>query len=103
QGFGRTKDVLDLEPLVDKWRAFRFRSEELDGHDFARLHEALQRPPDGAPTCIVARTVKGKGVALMENKLEWHYLPMSKEQYGRALEDLAEAEGRLAQEKQRQS
>lgn len=97
QGFGRTQDVLDLEPLVDKWRAFRFRCEEVDGHDFSRLHEALRRPPDGSPTCVVARTVKGKGVALMENKLEWHYLPMSEEQYTSALEGLAAAERRLKQ------
>jgi transketolase len=98
QGFGRTKEVLDLEPLVDKWRAFRFRAEELDGHDFSRLHQALGNVPDGAPTCVVARTVKGKGVTLMENKLEWHYLPMSPEQYAGALEDLAEAERRLKQQ-----
>lgn len=97
QGFGRTQDVLDLEPLVDKWRAFRFRCEDTDGHDFGRLHQALSRPPDGSPTCIVARTVKGKGVALMENKLEWHYLPMSEEQYAGALADLAAAERRLKQ------
>lgn len=94
QGFGRTTEVLDLEPLVDKWRAFRFRCEEVDGHDFSRLHEALQKVPDGAPTCLVARTVKGKGVALMEDKLEWHYLPMSPEQYALALEDLVAAEKR---------
>ncbi|HTV21707.1 MAG TPA: transketolase [Polyangiaceae bacterium] len=100
QGFGRTKDVLDPEPFVDKWRAFRFRCEEVDGHDFAKLHEALRKPPEDAPTCIVARTVKGKGVALMENKLEWHYLPMTREQYDRALEDLAEAESRLKQQRQ---
>jgi transketolase len=95
QGFGRTKDVLDTEPLVDKWRAFRFRCEEIDGHDFASVHEALRRAPEGGPTCIIARTVKGKGVAAMQDKLEWHYLPMSEEQYARALEDLAEAERRL--------
>jgi transketolase len=95
QGFGRTKDVLDLEPLAEKWRAFRFRCEEIDGHDFASLHEALQRSPDGRPSCVVARTIKGKGVALMEGKLEWHYLPMTKEQYAGAVEDLAQAERRL--------
>jgi transketolase len=95
QGFGRTKDVLDLEPLADKWRAFGFRCEEVGGHDFSKLHEALQRAPDGRPTCVVARTVKGKGVTLMEDKLEWHYLPMSSEQYARALQDLAEAERRF--------
>jgi transketolase len=98
QGFGRTKDVLDLEPLADKWRAFRFRCEEVDGHDFSALHEALQRAPDAYPSCVLARTVKGKGVRLMENKLEWHYLPMSDEQYEAALEDLAEADRRWQQE-----
>lgn len=98
QGFGRTRDVLDLEPLADKWRAFRFRCDEVDGHDFARLHEALSRAPDSGPTCVIARTVKGKGVALMEDKLEWHYLPMSEEQYTRALADLARAEEQLRQQ-----
>jgi transketolase len=98
QGFGRTKDVLDLEPLVDKWRAFRFRCEESDGHDFSRLHEALQKRPDGSPTCVVARTVKGKGVALMEDKVEWHYLPMNEEQYESALQGLARAERLLKQQ-----
>ena len=97
QGFGRTKDVLDLEPLADKWRAFRFRCEEVDGHDFSSLHEALQRAPDGCPTCVLARTVKGKGVRLMENKLEWHYLPMNEQQYQGALADLAEEDRRLQQ------
>ncbi|HVZ35096.1 MAG TPA: 1-deoxy-D-xylulose-5-phosphate synthase N-terminal domain-containing protein [Polyangiaceae bacterium] len=98
QGFGRTKDVMDLEPFVDKWRAFRFRCQELDGHDFAQLHAALQRRAEGQPSCVVARTVKGKGVSLMEDKLEWHYLPMNEEQYARALEDLADAERRLKQQ-----
>jgi transketolase len=89
---------LDLEPLADKWRAFRFRCEEVDGHDFSGLHGALQRTPDAGPSCVLARTVKGKGVRLMENKLEWHYLPMSEEQYEGALEDLAEADRRGQQE-----
>jgi transketolase len=95
QGFGRTSEVLDLEPLVDKWRAFGFSCDEVDGHDFRSLHEILQHPSGGKPKCVVARTVKGKGVALMEDKLEWHYLPMSQEQYARALADLEEAEKRL--------
>src|SRR6185295_17644110 len=95
QGFGRTAEVLDLEPLVDKWKAFGFSCDEVDGHDFRSLHEILQRPSGGKPRCVIARTVKGKGVALMEDKLEWHYLPMSEEQYARALADLEEAEKRL--------
>jgi transketolase len=92
QGFGKTSEVLELEPFAAKWRAFGFRCEEVNGHDFRSLHEALERPSEGRPTCIVARTVKGKGVQIMENKLEWHYLPMSEQQFERALVDLADAE-----------
>jgi len=88
QGFGRTEDVLNLEPLARKWEVFGFRVSEIDGHDFAALHGAFEEPSDGRPHCIVARTVKGKGVTLMEHKLEWHYLPMNEEQYRAALADL---------------
>jgi transketolase len=95
QGFGRTEDVLGNEPFVDKWKAFGLQCEEADGHDFRSLHAALQRPLDGRPKCVVARTTKGKGVILMEDKLEWHYLPMSEEQYSQALVDLDEAEKQL--------
>jgi transketolase len=98
QGFGRTHEVLGLEPLVDKWKAFGFWCEEVDGHDFRDLHAAMQRPVDGQPRCLVARTVKGKGIRLMEDKLEWHYLPMSAEQYAEALRDLDEVEKRLGGE-----
>ena len=72
--------MLGLEPLVQKWQAFGFHAKEIDGHDFRELHAALAEPPGDRPLCIVARTVKGKGVRLMEGKLEWHYLPMSDEQ-----------------------
>jgi transketolase len=95
QAFGRTEEVLKLEPLVEKWEAFGFRVSEVDGHDFGALHAAFETPGDGRPHCIVARTVKGKGVTLMENKLEWHYLPMSEEQYRAALADLDRIERSL--------
>jgi len=95
QGFGRTEEVLGLEPLVQKWEAFGFAAQEVNGHDFEDLHRALASLPDGRPTAIVARTVKGKGVRLMENKLEWHYLPMSDEQYARALADLDDLQKQL--------
>jgi transketolase len=92
QGFGRTEDVLGLEPFVAKWEAFGFEVVELDGHDFAQIDGAFARPSHGRPRCLLARTVKGKGVRLMENTVEWHYWPMSEAQYAQALTDLADSE-----------
>jgi transketolase len=92
QGFGRTDEVLNLEPLPLKWTAFGFRTSEIDGHDLSQIDRAFGEPGDARPHCIIARTIKGKGVRLMENRLEWHYLPMSDEQYQQAIEDLGTAE-----------
>jgi len=93
QGFGRTADVMNLEPLPLKWEAFGFRTSEIDGHDLSQIDEAIRKPGDGRPHCIVARTVKGKGVRFMEDQLEWHYLPMSEAQYREALDGLDAADG----------
>jgi len=96
QGFGRTEDVMTLEPLPKKWDAFGFRTSEIDGHDVAQIRAALDGPGDGRPHCIVARTIKGKGVRFMEDKLEWHYLPMSEAQYVEALDGLGGGESASA-------
>lgn len=92
QGFGRTEDVLRLEPFAKKWEAFGFDVVELDGHDFAQIEAALAAPTHGRARCLVARTVKGKGVRFMENTVDWHYWPMSEAQYAEALADLARAD-----------
>jgi transketolase len=92
QGFGRTEDVMRLEPQRSKWEAFGFRTSEIDGHDFAQIDAALTAPGDGRPHCVVARTVKGKGVRFMEDRLEWHYLPLNEAQYNEAVAALAEPE-----------
>jgi transketolase len=75
QSLGRVKDVVDLDPLADKWRAFNWGVRELDGHDLAALDDALSGVPfeKGKPSCVVAHTVKGKGVSFMEDELVWHY------------------------------
>jgi len=87
QGFGRTEDVLNLEPLADKWRAFGFDvAEAAEGNDFESIeaaHAAIARRI--GPGCILAKTTKGHGVSFMENCLEWHYLPMTDEQYSLAV------------------
>ena len=75
QSLGRVEEVIDLAPLADKWRAFGWATEELDGHDTRALESMLERIPlqEGKPTCVVAHTVKGKGVSFMEDELLWHY------------------------------
>jgi transketolase len=87
---GNTEDVMPLDPLVDKWRAFGWNASEIDGHDFGQIFEAVERARNGQgkPTMIVANTIKGKGVSFMENQAEWHSGPPTVEQYTRALEEL---------------
>jgi len=96
QGFGRTEDVLALEPFAKKWEAFGFDVSECNGHDFALLHAALAAPPSGRPRCIIARTVKGKGISFMENTVDWHYWPMSEAQYTAAIAELDQSERELS-------
>lgn len=82
QATGRSKEVLALDPLVDKWRAFGWTAVEADGHDIAELVRLMSRVPDGAgrPLAIVAHTVKGKGVSFMEDDNNWHYrIPSAQE------------------------
>ena len=90
QSLGAVKDVLDLGPLADKFRAFRWAVKEIDGHDHAAIRSALVSVPwePGRPNCLIAHTVKGKGVDYMENQLLWHYLTPNAEQLQRALNQL---------------
>ncbi len=89
QSFGRTEDVLDLEPFADKWRAARFDVQEVDGHSFEALIPALSAVPRAAgPSVIIAHTIKGKGVPYMENTLEWHYFNLKPENLDEALASL---------------
>jgi transketolase len=93
QALGYTKDVLSLEPLADRWRAFGWDTHVVDGHDVARL-TALLRDVAGqgdAPHVLVARTIFGRGVSYMEHQIRWHYLPMSETEYQQALAELAAA------------
>lgn len=90
QSFGAVKEVLDLEPLAAKWRAFGWAVREIDGHDLAQIEAALRSIPAeaGRPTCIVAHTVKGKGVSFMERELLWHYRAPDADELRRALAEL---------------
>ncbi len=70
-----TENTIRMDPLPDKWRAFGFACEEIDGHDHAALHARLSLLPlqTDKPTCLIANTIKGKGVSFAENKPEWHH------------------------------
>ncbi len=92
QGFGATPDVADLAPLAEKIRAFGVDVQSIDGHKMDELAASLSRRAKG-PRVIVARTVKGHGVSFMENKMEWHYLPMTEAQYRRALAEVDASAG----------
>lgn len=75
QGIAPVADVLELEPFADKWRAFGWQVREVDGHDHRRMEELFESLPfaSNQPSCVIARTKKGKGVSFMEDTVLWHY------------------------------
>lgn len=87
---GKTEDLMGIEPIADKFRAFRYDTLEIDGHDFPAILDAFAhaRKTRGRPTAIVAKTVKGKGVSFMENQHAWHGKPPNREEAQRALAEL---------------
>jgi len=96
QGIGRTEEVMALEPLDAKLRAFGFHVIAADGHDFASLLTARDAcasglEAQGAPVAILAETIKGHGIAHMQDTVDSHYLPMDDAQYEHALDELAQA------------
>lgn len=92
QGFGKTEDILSLEPLAEKWQSFNFDVSIAEtGNDFQSLHDSfkvLEEKGSNKPKCVIAKTIKGSGVSFMENKMEWHYLPMNEEQYTCAMKEI---------------
>jgi transketolase len=104
QALGRTRDIMDASNLVERWQAFGWRTDEVDGHSVPQLVEALSAPSlDERPHMLVARTVFGKGVSYMERGIpvtrthlpvqpaNWHYLPMSEHEYRLAMEELEQS------------
>lgn len=73
---GSVDDVVGIEPLADKWQAFGWEVHEVDGHDAGAVRDLLlalaERPAEAAPSCVIARTRKGKGVRYMEEEPGWH-------------------------------
>jgi transketolase len=93
---GRTRDVCNSEPLDDKFRAFGWAVRIVNGHDISELTEALGGPAaPGKPTCVIANTIKGRGVSFMEDAAKWHHGVPTEEQFRQALGELAAAEAKL--------
>lgn len=90
QALGHTRDIIDLEPIAEKWRAFGWHVIESDGHDFDSIGGALSSLSPDRPNVIVLKTVKGKGVSFMEDDILWHYRAPDEREYELALEELAE-------------
>jgi transketolase len=88
QAMGTKEEVLDMEPLPEKWKAFNWNVVEIDGHDFKQIEKALVNKAKGKPLIVIARTIKGKGVSFFERKLEWHYKNVDKENYEKAKAEL---------------
>ncbi|MBO5214451.1 MAG: transketolase [Clostridia bacterium] len=87
---GKTSEVMGSDPVPDKMRAFGLEVVEIDGHNYDEIRAALKkaRETKGKPTCIVAHTVKGKGVSYMENVCDWHGNAPKQEDYEIAMKEL---------------
>jgi transketolase len=91
---GPVSEVMPIEPVADKWRAFGWQVMEIDGHDYDQILGAYresrerQSKGEGKPTFIVARTVKGKGVSFMEHQIGWHGIAPKAEEAARAIEEI---------------
>lgn len=98
QALGRASEVVDMEPLPDRWRAFGWDAHEVDGNDPDALAERIESldaaTTEGEPHVIVARTTFGKGISYMESQVHWHYWPMSEELYAQAIGELDAAGAR---------
>lgn len=94
---GATKDILDMEPVADKWRAFGWQVREIDGHSHQEIEEAIlwAKSAKTAPSIIIAHTIKGKGVSFMENNNHFHGVAPTKDETAKALKELGENEAEI--------
>lgn len=87
QGFGSTTEVASMSPLWERLKGFEVDLHVIDGHDLDAIREVLALTPT-RPLVVVMRTVKGKGVSFLENRMDSHYLPLTKDQFGAAIAEL---------------
>jgi transketolase len=84
----RTEETKRLEPLADKWTSFGWEVRVIDGHDYGQILAAAEPSLTGQPVCVIANTIKGKGVSFMEDRAEWHHKVPTPEQVAAAREEL---------------
>ena len=84
---GYTRDIMNIEPVIDKWKSFGWEVIEIDGHDIKQIDSAFKKSFSimDKPVCIIANTVKGRGVSFMEGQCEWHGKTRSEEEKEKAL------------------
>ena len=90
QSLATVEKTLNLEPFVDKWKAFGWKVIDIDGHNHQEIEKALTVNSE-KPKCIICNTIKGKGVSFMENNVLWHYRSPKGEEYERAVKELKNA------------
>ena len=75
QSYGKTSEIIDLEPLADKWKSFGFQISEVDGHNIEKLKSSLRKSSTNIlkPRVVICHTVKGKGIPVAENNPLWHH------------------------------
>ena len=90
QATGRTKEIMSLEPLLEKWKSFGWHAQEINGHNFAEIKDSLDEANsiNDKPSVIIANTIKGKGVSFMEDNNNWHYKIPNEEELSMALSEL---------------
>ncbi len=91
QALGKTKDILPTSAAIGAWELFGWNVSRVNGHSTSELHQCLETHESlgTGPLIVVASTIAGKGVSFMEGEVKWHYLPMSEEEYGRAIEQVS--------------
>ena len=100
QSAGSVEDIMPLHPLADKWKSFGWNVMEVDGHNIPDLYSKLAIAKNfmGRPTCIIAHTIKGKGISFMENNNAWHVKLPSEDEYTRGMEELENIDSSLSKQ-----
>ena len=94
---GTIEEIMDLKPIDEKFKSFGFHVIKIDGHNFDEIKDAFKEAKEtkGMPTCIIAKTIKGKGVSFMENQVGWHGKAPNDEEYNQAMMELMERKDRI--------